>query len=64
MKVKEAYSGLKERDPLTVIELYKGREITLEILSKGLKRVNASNSQELRSFFMQAAIDMLKNNPE
>ena len=64
MKVKEAYSGLKERDPLTVIELYKGREITLEILSKGLKRVNASNSQELRSFFLQAAIDMLKNNPE
>ena len=61
MSVKNAYSSLKERDPKAVIELYKGQEITLSILDKGLKRVNASGNQELRNFFMKATINNLKN---
>ena len=64
MRVKNAYSSLKERDPKAVIELYKGQEITLSILDKGLKRVNASDNLELRNFFVEAAIDSLLKNSE
>ena len=64
MRVKNAYSSLKERDPKAVIELYKDQEITLSILDKGLKRVNASDNQELRNFFVEAAIDSLLKNSE
>ena len=32
IKVKEAYTSLKDRDPLAVMELYKGQEMTLQIL--------------------------------